>query len=554
MAANPQTPILDPDHDPNPDTHDPYEGLPPLAANMTWTAFPFNDLWLSDTAWYDSLGNSQVVVRRIFSSFSKSEQVAAALTLFEEFPARGRDIMFDAAVKGKAWVISALLAAGVTPQPAPGTEDDVTLVCLHAAAHNGQLEAVKVIVEEGGAEVDAKDELGGTALMRACFGGQVEVVAWLLERGADAGRRQDDSEERTPGTGALEFAAGKGCVECVKLLLEWRKSGGAVGRGGAEVTPLALEAGAHSGSLEMVRLLVGERGWPTDEVDERGVWKGERLSGEQRGEVLQMLTRVTTNVDLLEFLVSYLAKPDASGNFEYLDLPQDVREKILDLLFGITKNTEVVKLFWNVTFSSPELTTIEYDGQQIPKIEYINDMIHEAAKTDTVETAKFFFAMPGADVNTPGLKKVGHLYRAAIDEKLDMVRYLLENHKPDLHQGNGLYANGGTALFGAVLSGNAEIVKLILQHGGPLESPIHESIKSKEPKKVVVKCVQTFRAPVTMEVHPGDDSLPTEQGTKFVVLELDENDAEWLDKVEIRKSDEELKKDDRGERELKPRG
>jgi hypothetical protein len=74
----------------------------------------------------------------------------------------------------------------------------------------------------------------------------------------------------------------------------------------------------------------------------------------------------------------------------------------------------------------------------------------EGAKEGSLDCVKFILAMPNADINAPGLKKVGHLYRAAIDQRLEIVRYFLENehHEPDLHQANGLYANGATALFG----------------------------------------------------------------------------------------------------------
>ncbi|KAF2801480.1 ankyrin [Mytilinidion resinicola] len=284
IASKPQNPQLplsapdDPDHDPNPDPTDPYAGLPPLPANMVWNSFPLNPLYLSDSAWYDTLGNSQIAIRRLFASPSKSTQIASSLALLDEFPARGPDILFAAAVKGKAHVISALLQAGVAPQPTPGSADDMAQVPLQAAAFNGQLAAVRVLVEEGGVGVDAEDDVGSTALMQACGGAHPDIVAWLLERGADPRRRQEGGT----GTGAAEFTAGGGCVECVRLLLERVAKEGEAGDGGVEITPLALQAGAHSRSIEMVRFLLEKGGYPVDDVDEEGIWKGERLSAEQR--------------------------------------------------------------------------------------------------------------------------------------------------------------------------------------------------------------------------------------------------------------------------------
>jgi hypothetical protein len=220
-------------------------------------------------------------------------------------------------------------------------------------------------------------------------------------------------------------------------------------------------------------------------------------------------------------------------------------------LYTACNKPEVFKQLWNISFSSPELRTLKYEDQTISKADYINNLLHEGAKTGSLECVEFILAMPNADINAPGIQKVGHLYRAAIDQQVEIVRYFLENeqHKPDLHQANGLYANGGTALFGAVIGGNAEIVRLILKHGGPLESPVDTALLSKEPKKIIVRGVQAYRAPVTIELWRSEAfNAP---GSWSVELQLDENDVDWLSSLQIRKSDMELKDNDRGDRELK---
>jgi ankyrin repeat protein len=60
--------------------------------------------------------------------------------------------------------------------------------------------------------VNAKDNLGGTALMRAAFDGHKEVVELLLEKGADVNAKDKD------GGTALMIAYVKGHKEIVKLL------------------------------------------------------------------------------------------------------------------------------------------------------------------------------------------------------------------------------------------------------------------------------------------------------------------------------------------------
>ncbi|KAF2184005.1 ankyrin [Zopfia rhizophila CBS 207.26] len=81
--------------------------------------------------------------------------------------------MFKAAVKGNTRVIEWLLEQGVDPVK---LTYDETLVPLHAAAYNGKLDCAKVLVEQAGMDVNSKDDIGGTPLIRAAWGGNVEMV------------------------------------------------------------------------------------------------------------------------------------------------------------------------------------------------------------------------------------------------------------------------------------------------------------------------------------------------------------------------------------------
>lgn len=82
--------------------------------------------------------------------------------------------------------VRALLAGGADAN----ARDAYGATALMQAAHSGNLEMVNDLLAAG-AEADAKDELGWTALMKACNNAEMdrgfpEVVARLIAAGADA--------------------------------------------------------------------------------------------------------------------------------------------------------------------------------------------------------------------------------------------------------------------------------------------------------------------------------------------------------------------------------
>ncbi|XP_068690996.1 protein phosphatase 1 regulatory subunit 27-like [Montipora capricornis] len=86
---------------------------------------------------------------------------------------------------------------------------------LYYAATTNDLEEVKMLLESGMADVNAKNPAeGATALHGAAYEGNVECVQYLLENGADVHLRDDD------GWTALHAAVCGKRKKCVALLLE----------------------------------------------------------------------------------------------------------------------------------------------------------------------------------------------------------------------------------------------------------------------------------------------------------------------------------------------
>ncbi|XP_020712175.2 transient receptor potential channel pyrexia-like [Athalia rosae] len=132
----------------------------------------------------------------------------------------------------------------------------VTLVQL--AAWRGSIEVLEHL-DTRGADLDATDKLGRCALHHAAHQGHVEVVSWLLERGATVEARfgvrflpKDKPYSATSGPKLTSFEIGKNLPlpEC------WGRT--------------ALHQAVKAGHVEVVRLLV-DAGANVDAKDDRGV-------------------------------------------------------------------------------------------------------------------------------------------------------------------------------------------------------------------------------------------------------------------------------------------
>jgi ankyrin repeat protein len=82
---------------------------------------------------------------------------------------------------------------------------------LGIAAQEGNIDAARELLD-GGANIGAADDMGSTPLMNAVYAEEKEMVAFLLERGADANALR-------MGEGALHLAVRRGNVEILEMLL-----------------------------------------------------------------------------------------------------------------------------------------------------------------------------------------------------------------------------------------------------------------------------------------------------------------------------------------------
>jgi hypothetical protein len=204
------------------------------------------------------------------------------------------------AVGGAALIWSLILATNVLSDT------------VHEAARDGEMAALRAILQESPELVDARDANGRTPLHWACRGTHPELVVYLVETGADV--NAVDNSGVTPlhsvafrgnwelcrllidsgadvdarfagGTASIFLAARAGHADVVELLLD---SGANVNsRDGLENTPLIICA--SYGRLEIVNVLI-EHGAEINSVNERGTTALDAAQREGHIEIAELLT------------------------------------------------------------------------------------------------------------------------------------------------------------------------------------------------------------------------------------------------------------------------
>ena len=197
---------------------------------------------------------------RDFPKIAKEGDLAKIQTLLNRHPellslkdANDRTFLHVAASNGCGKVVE-LLLANKADINAVGTEELRTASdrlrtvggCkpLHAAALHGHQNVVELLLGHG-AEADARDSSGGTALMVASEFGHGAVVEALLARGAEVDARAHD------GRTALMEACRRGHADVVRVLLDRGADVNATAKNDYTALMLATEGG-HRDVVELL--------------------------------------------------------------------------------------------------------------------------------------------------------------------------------------------------------------------------------------------------------------------------------------------------------------
>lgn len=127
------------------------------------------------------------------------------------FPVQAQEInarLIDAARGRDSAQVRQLLSEGADPN----ARDKFGRTALMEAASSGYTDNIRILLEKG-ADINARDTVGWSALLRATLSRRTDTVRLLLQKGADVSVKDHD------GMTALSWASSSGETAIVRLLL-----------------------------------------------------------------------------------------------------------------------------------------------------------------------------------------------------------------------------------------------------------------------------------------------------------------------------------------------
>ena len=546
----------------------------PYVEDMTISCMPPAADHMEDPYWFDSGGRNPLKAREIFKLPAGEVRSRRLRDIIKEYERYGAAMYEVAAEAGRADLIRELFELGADPNVISVPEQDTAALDdedyyttpkitidppLTGAAFAGHLECVQVLIDEVKVSIDEPDvTAGGTALIYAAAKGHAEVVKFLLSRGATIDTRKGGRDLPDIVSQALQG----GNADAVRAVLEseqWKVADGEIG-----LTHLAYAS--QSGNADLVKLVLSSDCFPppTGNLGD--------LTEPQRRTVLVSMSRAinASATDCLRLLLQFATRQRPDGSYEYFRGDDFFEHGIFnDSEDAIEKrdDPELFRIVWETIICRPDAgpsdpcsLSLQSDGRpSLTKDEAIHRRLISAAHNGRVETVKLIHEHYGADVN-----HVSHKYsstclgRAAcaglhdLSGRLAVVRYLLKHTNADLSLANGEFANGETPLALSLTQREPEMVKLLLEFGGPVESideGLYKRVEAKKAGATVRVSVALYseqpRRPVKIWTRKNFKKSPDMNQAICMELEWERDELlRILEGLKIRSSDEELLRTD----------
>jgi ankyrin repeat protein len=140
------------------------------------------------------------------------EKIVGSVANINSHDSYGNTPLIEACTMANSIMVRKLLALGANPNTKNYDNETPLMRVVSARKISDCTEICRELIQAG-ADIDAQDNDGKTALMNACNMGCSGCIELLLDSGADINAQDND------GKTALMNACNVGCSDCVKLLL-----------------------------------------------------------------------------------------------------------------------------------------------------------------------------------------------------------------------------------------------------------------------------------------------------------------------------------------------
>nr|XP_055038597.1 ankyrin repeat and SAM domain-containing protein 6-like [Misgurnus anguillicaudatus] len=339
----------------------------------------------------------------------------------------------------------------------------------------GDLESARRVLEDPGGfgHVDGTDEEGNTALMFASAGGHEQLVRFLLRKGASVDRRNHY------GWTPLMQAARFGHLNVAHILLENGAEINGRNRMGASVLTMA----ARGGHAHMAKLLL-ENGAFVDDFDHLSAAEGStagnnNIRSDNGKTFLEITSLLAAAQHGYEAVVRLLLEWGADVNFTQkttgwsalmlaaaggrVHVAQQLVERGADAdhlnVLGKTAFEVALQLqHKEVKNYLDSITTVRPQ----PDDEKKRPDVFNALKLGNAQLVKEIVEEDSSQVNVLNADGASPLMMAAVSGQLEVVQLLVEKHA-DIDKQDSVH--GWTALMQATYHGNKDVVKFLLNQG-----------------------------------------------------------------------------------------
>lgn len=393
---------------------------------------------------------------------------------------QGNTPLILASANGHTECVRLLLEAGAKTEE----HNESGHTALMEAASNGHVDVAKLLISKGASINTHSHEFKESALTLACYKGQLEMVKFLLEAGADQEHKTEEMHT------ALMEASMDGHVEVARLLLD----------SGAQVTMPAdsfespLTLAACGGHVELAMLLL-ERGANIEEVNDEGYTPLMEAAREGHEEMVALLLSQGADInaqteetletaltlaccggflEVVDFLIKAGADISAGANTPLMEASQEGHLELVKYLIvagadvnAATSSGDTALIYAcdnghtevaEVLISAGANIEQEAEGGRTP--------LMKACRSGHASTVEFLISK-GADVNKVSTNcDQTPLSLACSHGHLEVVEMLLAHGADPTHR----LRDSSTMLIEAAKGGHTTIVQMLIDYPASLQS------------------------------------------------------------------------------------